>query len=50
MQNIPNDFRIFINTGYFPGTFELIFVYGLLKSSFSGSFTLLIFVSLQQNK
>ena len=49
MQNILSDFGIFIDIGYFPGTFGLIFVYyGLLNSSFIGSFTLLIFVSLQQ--
>jgi len=30
MQNILTDFRIFIDTGYFPDAFGLIFVYGLL--------------------
>jgi len=49
MQNILSDFRVFIDTGYFSGAFGLIFVYGLLNSSFIGSFTLLIFVSMQQN-
>jgi len=49
MQNILSDFRIFIDTGYVPGAFGLIFIYGLLNSSFTGSFTFFIFVSLQQN-
>jgi len=49
MQNILNDVRIFINAGYVPGAFGLILVYGLLNSGFIESFTLLIFVSLQQN-
>jgi len=48
-QNIVSDFRIFIDTGYFPGDFESIFVCDMLKSSFIGSFTLFIFVSFQQN-
>jgi len=30
MQNILSDFRIFIDTGYFPGAFGFIFVYALL--------------------
>jgi len=48
MQTILGDFRIFTDTGYCPGAFGLIFIVGLLNSSFTGSFTH-IFVSLQEN-
>jgi len=49
MQNILSDFRIFIDTGYVPGAFGSLFIYGLLNSSFIESFTFFNFISLQQN-
>jgi len=45
MQNILSDFRLYIDTGYFPGAFEFIFLYSLSNSSFNGFFTLLILIA-----